>query len=264
MTAAGAIATGGVPAGAFAVGVAPGGVGAGPFGQNRSHSRNSTAAAMSQGRIRPIADEPSATAALPADIAALPAEATPPATVAVARRAVSAAAPAAPPMLFRNELGLAKPSALVMRLSSAPCKFGTWLVSIDESEVALSPRSPISFFRNVRTIGTTRAIRFVADDVLMPLADESALTSAPLLSPKSAGTSRLVPAFRRSLAPAPPPPNRLPRFESNPVSRFAPLMSDIRPDAPSALAPFCASEPSTAGSSEPSALWVAPGDSPRY
>src|SRR5215472_14532690 len=175
------------------------------------------AAAISHGAARASAGLASATAAPPADIAAPPADiaalptlAAPPASAAPARRVLSIATSAAPLTLSRNAPELGKPSALVMRLSSAPCRFGPWLASSEDSEVALSPRSPMSFFRKASTIGTTIAIRFVAEDDLMPLEDESALTNAPLLSPKIAGTRLLVPAFMRSLTPEPPELNRLP------------------------------------------------------
>src|SRR5262245_58479567 len=160
----------------------------GALGQKSSQRVKRIASAISHGSRRANADLVSSAAAVPAAIAALPAAPAPLATAAPARLAVSAAAPAAPPRLLRNDPGVANPSALVIRLSSAPCRFGPWLESSDESELALSPRSPIIFFRNVRTRGTTTAIRLVADELLMPLEEDSALTTAPALSPKRAGT----------------------------------------------------------------------------
>jgi hypothetical protein len=53
----------------------------------------------------------------------------------------------------------------------------------------------MNFFSKVSTSGTIIASRLVADAVLTPLAEDSALTSALLLSPNSAGTRLLVPAL---------------------------------------------------------------------
>ena len=213
------------------------------------HRKSSTAAPINQGshRIRP-------------DLVAVAAAAVPPATATPARFATSAAWPPNPP---RNAAGLAKPSAPVRRLSSAPCRFGPWLLNSVASEFALRPLSPMNFFRNIRIIGTTIPSRLVADELLMPLTEDSALPSAPLLSPKRAGTRLPAPAFRRPLMPAPPLPKRPAMLPSEETSRLAPLMSDNRPDAPDGVAPFCAMPPSTAGSSAVIADWVAPGDSPR-
>jgi hypothetical protein len=51
---------------------------------------------------------------------------------------------------------------------------------------------------------TTIAMRLVADGLFMPLAEESACTSAPLLLPNSAGTNRLVPCFSNAFMLSPP------------------------------------------------------------
>src|SRR5262245_58987650 len=109
------------------------------FGAN-SHQRNArTTAPMTHGHHRAMPVRPAATAASPAAIAALPAVAAPPAIADPARRAVSVAAVPRPASPLRNEAGLAKPSALVMRLSSAPWRLGPWLPSSDASEFALRP-----------------------------------------------------------------------------------------------------------------------------
>src|SRR5262245_15934807 len=94
-------------------------------------SRSSaTTATRSQGQYRDSQDRLSATAAPPAETAAAPyapaASAARPAAAPVAPAArpaaaptASAARPAAPVRLDRKAIGLAKPSALVMRLSRA-------------------------------------------------------------------------------------------------------------------------------------------------
>ena len=120
----------------------------------------------------------------------------------------------------------------------------------------------MNFFRNASSNGTTIASRLVADEPLIPLLDDSAFTSAPLLSPNNAGTRLLVPAFSSALTPAPPPPKRPARLPSEFTSRFAPLISDSRPAAPSGVAPFWAMPPSTAGNSDVNADCVEPCDSP--
>ena len=250
---AAAAAGAGAGAAAWGTGAGAGGV---DLPLNRFHRKSSTAAPISHGSQRMNPD----LVAVVAAAAALAAAPAPPATAAPARRAASAAGPVMPPM---NAAGLAKPSAPVRRLSSAPCRFGPCSPSSDASELALRPFSPMNFFRNVSSNGTTIASRLVADELLIPLLDDSAFTSAPLLSPNSAGTRLLVPAFSRALTPDPPPPKSPARLPSEFTSRFAPLISDSRPAAPSGVAPFWAMPPSTAGSSDVNADCVEPCDSPR-
>lgn len=210
----------------------------------RFQMNSSAAAPASQGSQR-----------MSPDFVAVVAAAAPPATAAPARLAESAAWPPRPP---RNAAGLAKPSAELMRLSSTPCRCAPWPDSSEDSALALSALSLMNFFRKVSASGTMRATRLFADAGLIPLEELSAEISAPALSPNRAGIRVAAPVSRSAFTPVPPPLNNPARFPSAPASRLAPLISDIRPVAPWGVAPFRAMPPITAGSSEPSADWVAP------
>ena len=216
---------------------------------------------MIHGSQRMNADLPATVAA--AAVPAAAAVAAVPAPVATAAPARFAASVAAPPRLPRKAAGLAKPSAPVMRPSSAFARNEPWLPSSDASPPASSFFSPTYFLRNAKIIGTTRAIRFVADEVLRPAADESELTSGPALSPNSAGTSVSDPSLSSDCTEALPPPRRPATLPSRFASRPELPSCASRPDAPCTVAPFCATMPMTAGRRPRMADCVALSDSPR-
>ena len=217
---------------------------------------------MIHGSQRMNVDLP-ATVAAAAVLAAEPVIALAPvATAAPVRRAVSAAAP---PRFERNAPGLAKPSALVMRLSSALDRCSPCPAKSAASPPASSRFSPMYFLRNERTSGTTIASRFITDELFIPLVDASALTRLPALSPSSAGTSVPDPAFNSDCnAGLPlPPPSRLPMLPMRPGSTVGLLIVARMLCAPAGVAPFCAIRPITAGSSPLIADCVVLSDSPR-
>ena len=106
-------------------------------------------------------------------------------------------------------------------------------------------------------MGTIIATNVVADERRIPLVVDIALTNAALVLPNKAGTSRLVPTFRRSLTRLTGPVNSPSMFSSKPASSLAPPTSDERSATPSVDAPFCARLPITTGSSRSRADCVA-------
>ncbi len=193
-------------------------------------------------------------AVAPADPIAAPAD-------PMAVPAAPIAAAALPPSESSSDDGLAKPSALVSRRSSVPCRNWPWPASRLASPLAPSPFSPTNFLMNPSTIGASSASRLDADWLLRnPATEPSVPASAPALSPSN-DPSRPPPALV-SGALFCPPPSKPDRFASAPVLTAGLSSSDIRLCAPSAVEPFCAIAPTSAGSAAVNAVCVAPGDSP--